>query len=245
MNAKSNPYASPTSDGNPIDTRTRFASTWQLRLLHWGLALIYGSLLLMLLGVVLMFVGRSIYPTYKPALPISEWLSQWLFLAFGVMWVLGHLLCLPAPTACGARWWNAACVGLQWTTGPMLLLFSDPQVRGVFRGAMIILLLVAFVLFLRQLALALNQTRLASQASATLLAGIALGVVAAGYFLVRAAGVRLLPAVGPIGFLIATLIFAGALAKLARGLRGATWHAFQEQKYRNSTAVSGNSPAVE
>jgi hypothetical protein len=238
MSADPNPYASPTSDGNRIDTPTRLASTWQLRFVHWGLALIYGSLLLMLLGVVLLFIGRSIYSA--TILPIS----QWLFVAFAGLWVLGHLLCLPAPTACGARWWNVACIGVQWGTGPMLLLFSDPQARGVFRGMMVTLMLATFLLFMRQLALALNHPRLASQASATLLAGIALGVVAASYFIIRAAGIRLLSGGGAIAILIATLVYAGAIAKLVRGLRMATWQRYRAQK-RNSTAVSLSSPVSE
>lgn len=238
MNATLNPYASPTSDGNHIDTPTRLVSTWQLRFVHWGLALIYGSLLLMLLSVVLLFVGRSIYPAI--ILPLSEW----LFVAFAGMWVFGHLVCLPAPTAGGARWWNVACIGVQWGTGPMLLLFSDPRAQGIVRGVMGTLMLVTFLLFMRQLALALKQPRLASQASATLLAGIALGVVAASYFSVRAAGIRLLPGVGAIAILIASLVYAGAIAKLVRGLRNATWLAYQTQK-RNSTAVSLHSPVAE
>jgi hypothetical protein len=170
-------------------------------------------LLLILGGFGVMVVGRILLR--EVLLP----LSAMSILTASVIWTIGQLLCFAAPARHGARWFNLACVLVQWGSGPLQFFIANPVIRSVTMVVLGIIILATMAIVLRQLALDFRQPKLASRASITLLAGAIVVISGGGYVAIRSADITLLPAVGPIVLLLVSLIWLAALAKLVRSLR--------------------------
>lgn len=194
MDEKPNPYAAPQSETaiSPGEVWIR-DHTGQLRIVHVGLSLVYYGIVLLILGV-LVGVGGGLAAGQVPgvgglgAVALVSFSGMGLAGLGAIFWFVGPLLCLPVPSESGAKGTIIVSVVLQFANfviSPIMVVFDlpfelgpwGPLVEGMIGPLAAVAGAVAFVLFMRQLALFIGQVELAVRSGRVLTGGILLVVL--------------------------------------------------------------------
>lgn len=176
MTINPNPYASPQSDTLSPGEAWLAGGAANLQPVYWGLSLIYWGIILLVVGFAVVVAGAVI--DGRPQAIANVTTSPIVMAGVGMLlltslfWFVGPLLCLPAPTAAGARALIIAAVVMQ--LGSYVIGFV-PLNAALVGGVGVLLWwagLVAFVLFMRQLAVFIVQPILALRALRLLIVGL-------------------------------------------------------------------------